>query len=81
MWGLRFVSNLLDWGDCDAPTKKNKEMRISYAAKERKRLEILIHEMLHAAGWHIDEEFITEFAEDCSRVLWKLGYRAPEDND
>ena len=37
-------------------------------------MEVLIHEMLHAAGWHIDESFVEQFASDAARTLWRLGY-------
>jgi hypothetical protein len=39
------------------------------------KLEVVIHELVHAAGWHIDEEFTEIFAKDVARVLWRLGYR------
>jgi len=39
------------------------------------RLEVVLHELVHAAGWHIDEEFVERFAEDTARLLWRLGYR------
>ena len=39
------------------------------------RLEVLLHELVHAAGWHIDEAFVERFASDAARALWRLGYR------
>jgi hypothetical protein len=36
---------------------------------------VLIHEIVHAAGWHIDETFVERFACDAARALWRLGYR------
>jgi len=40
-----------------------------------RELEVLIHEMLHACHWDLDEEAITETSEDLARVLFRLGYR------
>lgn len=33
----------------------------------------LILELLHAAGWHIDEAFVEQFAHDAARALGR-GY-------
>jgi hypothetical protein len=62
-------------GDCDAPTTPNKEIRIASNLRGEERLEVLIHEMVHAAGWHIDETFVEQFASDAARALWRQGYR------
>lgn len=74
-WQLRFAPNLANRGDCDPPTRPNKEIRVRSTLSGEERLEVLIHEMLHAAGWHIDERFVEEFACDAARALWRLGYR------
>ena len=74
-WNLRFAPNMADRGDCDSPDCKQKGIRVLSTLKGEERLEVLIHEMLHAAGWHIDEEFVEQFAHDCARTLWRLGYR------
>jgi hypothetical protein len=74
-WGLRFVPNLRDDGACDPPTLKGKEIRVKSTLTGVDRLETVIHEMVHAAGWHLDEPFTEQFAHDAARVLWRLGYR------
>lgn len=76
-WSLIFTRNLskANHGECDHPTKKGKEIRVREGIREQSTLETLIHEMLHAANWSLDEEFVTDSARDISRVLWKLGYR------
>lgn len=43
--------------------------------RDKTTLEILIHEILHAANWDLDEHAIQETAEDLANILWKLGYR------
>ena len=40
---------------------------------ERERLEVLIHELLHAAYWHLDESEVESTARDMERILRKLG--------
>jgi len=74
-WRLRFAPNLFNRGDCDPPDKRRKEIRVDSRLKGEERLEVLIHEMVHAAGWHIDEAFVEEFAQGVARALWRLGYR------
>lgn len=71
-YDLRFVRTRAYDGECDPPTKANKEIRIRNSLKGEKRLDAVIHECLHAAGWHLDEEFIGEFASDLARILTKL---------
>lgn len=77
-WWLRFAPNMGNRGDCDGPHKPDKEMRIASELRGSERLEILIHEITHAADWHKDEEFVDQFAHDMARILWRLGYRGPE---
>jgi hypothetical protein len=75
LWRLRFAPNMANRGDCDPPTQPKKEIRISSALHGEERLEVLIHELVHSAGWHIDESFVERFASDAARALWRLGYR------
>lgn len=73
-WNLRFVKTKTYDGECDPPTKPKKEIRIAARLKGEEKLDAVIHELLHAAGWHIDEEFVGKFATDAARALTKLGY-------
>lgn len=75
VWNLRFAPNLANRGDCDPPDKPKKEIRVLSTLAGEERLEVLVHEMVHAAGWHIDEAFVERFARDTARALWRLGYR------
>ena len=79
-WQLRFAPNMAGRGDCEPPTQPNKAIRISSTLADEERLEVLLHELLHAAGWHIDESFVERFATDAARVLWRLGYRDTDGN-
>jgi hypothetical protein len=69
--------------DCDSPTTPNKKIRITPGLRRRPRelLEVLIHELLHAAGWPLAEEFVEQAGADIARVLWQEGYRLTEQND
>lgn len=62
-------------GECDPPTAKNKSLTILEDLKGQHRLEILIHEFLHAADWDKEEVWVTQAGKDMARFLWKLGYR------
>lgn len=63
------------WGYCDSPTKRGKRIWIHNRMGDRKTLEVLIHEMLHAQNWHIDEEHIKTSAHEIAVVLGKLGFK------
>lgn len=80
-WELVFKSlkNADCWGFCEQPEKPGKKIVIDKSIVGEKRIEILIHEMIHATNWTIDEECVADSARDIARILWKLGYRGPED--
>jgi len=80
-WWLRFVRLYTNRGECDPPDKQGKEIRVCTSLKGEERLEVITHEMLHAAGWHIDEQFVTQFAADLARNLTKLGYTDGTDKE
>lgn len=56
-------------GECDPPDETGKEIRIDQAARGKQLLDNLIHEMIHAAFWHIDEEYVTKLATDMAREI------------
>ena len=58
-------------GSCDPPTKPNKEIKILSSLKGQEKLEVMLHEILHAALWDLDEQAIEETAADAARALWK----------
>jgi hypothetical protein len=80
-WLLRFVKRLPKklHGECDGPHIENREIRILERLKGIKRLEILLHECLHAAFWDLDEEVVETVAKDIAVALWLLDYRETED--
>lgn len=67
---------------CDSdnpPEGDEKSISISPRLSKRYRLEVLIHEMLHAEYPSIEkgseEEWVDEAAHNISSLLWRLGYR------
>lgn len=70
------MSKTID-GRCDDPTTPKKRITIKKTLVGERRLEVLIHEMLHACYWDLDEEAIATTARDIARVLFRLGYRSP----
>jgi len=75
-WNLVFTE--LDeetGGECDSPDTNGKEIRIATDIKNQDELEVIIHELLHAADWSKDEEWVEVIADDIARTLWKLGWK------
>jgi len=62
-------------GDCDPPSVSNRKIRIRKGLEPGMELEIVLHELLHAAFWDFDEVAVSEAAADISTVLRKLGWR------
>ncbi len=62
-------------GTCESPYDKEKTIRISTGLAPTRELDVIIHELLHAALWDLDEKAIEETAKDISHLLWRLGYR------
>ncbi len=76
-WRLLFTKDGLgskNWGLCDPPTLRDKAIRVDPDLKGQKRMEIIIHEVTHASGFHLSEEYVEEFARDLARILTKAGY-------
>ena len=72
-WRLRFVTHLGDAeGICN---KEERIIRIALGHPEDRTLDSIIHEILHAALWDLDEEAVSETANAISAALWRVGYR------
>lgn len=67
------VRNLRDrWGDCDPPDSKRRRIRVADQARGTAFVDTLIHELIHARWWHLDETEVTEFAAEVTAVLQLL---------
>jgi len=62
-------------GDCSDPKSPGRIIRYLVGLKGIRRLDVFIHEMLHACFWDVREEGIEQTATDVARVLWRIGYR------
>jgi len=78
-WSVVSVEMDSTWGQCDDPTIESPEIWIDPRLVGEHRLEILIHELLHAAFWDIDESVIEQVAKDFARVLTRMGYRKQDE--
>lgn len=70
-WQLNRVPNLAAHGDCSPPDSPDKEIRIAAGTRGQLLTDTIIHEAIHAAGWHIDEPFVDQLATDIARILHK----------
>ena len=63
-----FVDNFIPGhdGDCD---RDEKTIRIQEEISEKRRLEVTIHESLHAFCWALSEESVERFAEELAEIL------------
>jgi hypothetical protein len=61
------------FGDADCQKKRIRLCR-SLLRSQSGLLETVIHEMLHAEGWPLDEAWVEEASDDIARVLIRLGF-------
>lgn len=74
-YSFRTPTNFSHRGSCSNPTDKEKTICIHAPLRGEERLEVLIHEMLHASCWDLAEESVERAAVEIARALWRLGYR------
>jgi hypothetical protein len=67
------------FGDCSDPNNPNRTIRYYCGLKGERRLDVLIHEMLHACFWDVSEEGIEQSASDVARSLWRLGWHMDDE--
>ena len=83
MWRYaRLVGRAAGWTIWPDEKSKDQQLKILIDSSLRgsRRLEIEIHEFLHAANPSISEEHVAAQAKDLSSILFKLGYRiAPKE--
>lgn len=78
----RLVGRAAGWTIWPDEKSKDQQLKILIDSSLRgsRRLEIEIHEFLHAANPSISEEHVAAQAKDLSSILFKLGYRiAPKE--
>lgn len=77
-YDFRYSRGLRNDGHCDSPESPRKKIRVKSGLPDPYRLEVIIHELLHASLWQGDEEWVDTTAHDIAEVLAKLGYRRAE---
>lgn len=65
-------------GLCDPPDKPGKSITVDVRLRGEEELEVIVHELTHAAHWDMTEEAVESFARDVARVLWRMGYKKGE---
>jgi len=72
---LKFVLRRAIRG-CDGKYDAEKKQILVYNGLEDPyRLEIILHELLHAADYYKDEVWVKRTAHDIAEILTKLGYK------
>lgn len=62
-------------GDCDSPATKNKLIRIRASISGQRLLDVLCHEVAHAALWDLGEGPIESLANAIAHELWDQDVR------
>jgi len=75
VWNFRFSNLKKCKGYCDSPNSKGKEIVVRKNLPAKEELDVTIHELLHAADWWKDEEWIERIGTDIANILWKIGWR------
>ena len=69
-WSMVFGGTKPDEdGRCDAPEVPNRRIYLRKSLRGDVLLETVIHEVVHAAAFHVDEEYVSEFAADLTKIL------------
>jgi hypothetical protein len=78
-WKIRVCAVPTDrLGDCNDETGT---IRVSNKLVGVDFVEVLLHELIHARWWCLDEGEVTEFAEEAAAVLEAFGVTRREDDD
>jgi len=78
-WRIRVCAVPTDrLGDCNVETGT---IRVSNKLVGVDFEEVLLHELIHARWWCLDESEVTEFAEEAAAVLEAFGVTRGEDDD
>ena len=64
-----------DWGRCWLPAGRHPLIQLRRALRGFRAMDVLVHEVLHAARPELDEQAVEATATAIARALWKAGYR------
>lgn len=68
----KFYNTLIPTHDGDTDNEE-RVIRLQQEVSEKRRLEITLHESLHAFCWQLSETSVTEFAEEMAVILIREG--------
>lgn len=71
-WTIKFVRKIMNGGvECDGLCVYGKcEIRIRSGLSGQDLADTLAHEVMHAAGWNLHEEFVDQTATDIAAALY-----------
>ena len=79
-WLLRFTTlKGAAYGYTFSQKAKHPRIILDARMRGRKKLEVLVHELLHALNPTQSEEHVEQQGKDIARVLWALNYREAND--
>ena len=61
-------------GLIESPEKRGRRMFIQMGQAPEELFDSLVHEIAHASGWNLSEEWVTIFASDLTRIIKRLGF-------
>jgi hypothetical protein len=67
------------YGLCDHPESADKTITVESNHDDERVLDTVLHELLHAGAWNLDEEIVSQWATDAARILKKLGWKRETD--
>lgn len=76
-WTIRFVRKIMSGGvECDGLCVYEKsEIRIRSGLEGQDLVDTVLHEVMHAAGIILHEDFVTQTAADMASALYHKGIR------
>lgn len=79
-WTIQHVQRLPK--DCDGECNWNtRRIRVRSALRGIALMDTLLHELLHARFWDLDEDAVNEFASTAAGILDREGFRQADDHE
>ena len=69
------IEGLCTFPDSDCNEKAERSITISPKLKGKRKLDVIIHESLHAEDPNATEEWVDTAATNIAGLLWKFGFR------
>lgn len=79
-WTIQHVQGLPADRDGDCNWQKRR-IRVRSNLHGVALMDTLLHELLHARFWDIDESAVNEFASTAAAILDREGFRQPDDHE